>query len=213
MRHAILILLFLLTLLPAGQALAQTRYVSDELVVLLRQGPSEKFKILKMLKANTPLEVLQEGEEYLLVRTQDGVEGHVLKQYLTTDTPKPMIIARLEREREKLKEQMTQLQARQSELQADLANAGELSRELEQVQGQYSSLQEKSADVIEISAERDRLQAQNVELTSEVERLRQDNEEMLFTGVIKWFLAGGGVFLGGWIIGKVSRRKKKGFSY
>jgi SH3 domain protein len=222
MRRVILILLLLA--FTAAPALAQTRYVSDELVVLLRQGQSEKYKILKMLKANTPLEVLQEEEEYLLVRTPDGTEGYVLKQYITTETPKPIIIARLEKEREKLRGQLKQLETRQAELQAELANASkdrsagetqvtELRRELTKVQGEYSALQEKSAAVIEISADRDRLEAQNAELTAEVERLRQDNEEMLFTGVIKWFLAGGGVFLVGWIIGKVSRRKKKGYSY
>ncbi|MBE0596125.1 MAG: TIGR04211 family SH3 domain-containing protein [Desulfuromonadales bacterium] len=226
MRHAILMVLITLMLLPAGQAWAQgqTRYVSDELVVLLRQGQSEKFKILKMLKANTPMEVLQEEEEYLHVRIQDGTEGYVLKQYITSDTPKPVIIGRLEKERDKLREQVKQLQAQQAQLSGELgtvrqehtsgeALANSLRQELEAVQAKFDSLQEQSAKVVEIAAERDRLEAQNTDLSAEVDRLRQDNEEMFFTGAIKWFLAGGGVLLLGIVLGKLSRRKKKGFSY
>ena len=222
MRKAILILLLGLFILPAVQALAATQYVSDQLMITLRTGQGDQYKILKMLKAGTPVEILQEGEKgHLFVRTPDGTEGWVQKQFLTTETPKPIVIARLEKERERLQEKMKQLETRQAELTTELENTrreraggdaalADLQKELDTVSAEYADLQTKSADVVELAAERDRLEALSTRLSSEVDQLREENENILFTGAVKWFLAGGGVLLAGWILGKTSR-KKKGF--
>lgn len=223
MRKVILILILGLYVLPTGLATAATQYVSDELIITMRRGEGDQFKILKMLKAGTPLEILQEGTEgYLFVRTEDGTEGWVKKQFITSETPKPIVIARLEKERERLREQVNRLEARQTELTTELENArkgrsevdagfADLQKELDKVKAAYADLQAKAANVVELAAERDRLDAINSKLSGEVEQLRQENENMLYTGAVKWFVAGGGVFLVGMILGKLSR-KKKGFS-
>jgi len=39
--------------------------------------------------------------------------------------------------------------------------------------------------------------------------LRQENERLSRTGMIRWFLAGAVVLLVGWMVGRVSRKKKK----
>jgi SH3 domain protein len=224
MRKTILILLLILFVLPAGQAIAATQYVSDQLTITLRRGEGDQYKILKMLKSGTPVEVLQEGAAgHLFVRTPDGTEGWVQKQFLTTETPKPIVIARLEKERDRLREQVKQLESRQTEITTELENArtdraggdaafADLQKELDKVRGEYDNLQTKAANVVELAAERDLLEARSTQLSVEVDQLREENESMLYTGVIKWFLAGGGVLLVGIILGKTSR-KKKGFSY
>ena len=48
----------------------------------------------------------------------------------------------------------------------------------------------------------------NDELTSEIRSLTEENSVLLRTGAIKWFLAGGGVFCFGWLLGKLSRKKQ-----
>ncbi|MFA5516220.1 MAG: TIGR04211 family SH3 domain-containing protein [Desulfuromonadales bacterium] len=223
MRTAILILMTMLALTSVSPVWAETLYVSDEMVVMLRSGESEKHKIIKMPKSGTPLEVLQAGEEYHFVRAPDGTEGYVLKQFLTNRTPKALVIARLEREREKLQNQLQQLQTRQSELTTNLAASRQehstvettriqLEKDLAALQEQHRELRDKSAHVVELAHERDQLEEQNNQLASEVGTLRQEMESTLYTGAIRWFMAGGGVFLTGWIIGKTSRKKKKGFS-
>lgn len=224
MRKVILILLLGLFVLPTGRAIAATQYVSDQLMITLRTGEGDQYRILKMLKAGTPVEILQEGTKgHLFVRTSDGTEGWVQKQFLTTETPKSIVIARLEKERQRLREQLEKLETRQVELTTELENArkdraggdaafADLQKELNEVREEYADLQTKSADVVELAAERDRLEALSTKLSGEVEQLRQENENILFTGAVKWFLAGGGVLLAGWILGKTSR-KKKGYSY
>lgn len=224
MRKAIPFLLLSLFILPTGRAIAATQYVSDQLIITLRTGEGDQYKILKMLKAGTPVEILNEGTAgHLFVRTMDGTEGWVQKQFITSETPKPIVIARLEKERERLREQVKQLETRQAELTTELENArkdraggdaafADLQKELDKVKAEHADLQTKSANVVELAAERDRLEALSTRLSGEVDQLRQENENILFTGAVKWFLAGGGVLLGGWILGKASR-KKKGFSY
>jgi len=224
MRNVILILLMTLFILPAGQSIAETQYVSDELNITLRRGEGDEYKILKMLKTGTPVEILQEGTaNYVFVRTSDGTEGWVKKQYLTNETPKTTVIARLEKERERLTQQVSQLEIQQAELTASLENSrkdlaggnaafADLQKELEKVQAKYDDLHTKAANVVELAEEHDRLKSHNDQLSAEVDQLRQENESMLYTGAVKWFLAGAGVLLVGVVLGKTSR-KKKGFSY
>lgn len=224
MRYFTLILMLTLLILSTGQAIADTQYVSDELIITLRRGEGDQYKILKMLKTGTPLEILQEGKAgHVFVRTSDGTEGWVKKQYLTNETPKPTVIDRLEKERDQLREQVSQLEIQQAELATALENsrkdlAGEnaafadLQKELDKMQAKYDDLHTKAANVVELTGERDRLKSHNDQLSVEIEQLRQENESFLYTGAVKWFLAGAGVLLIGIILGKTNR-KKKGFSY
>lgn len=213
MKKLIILGLVLALILCSTGAWARTYYVSDELTVLIRGGMSNQHRIIRMVKTGTPLEMLEEHDEYFLVRTRDGVEGYTLKQYLTTDPPKEMVIARLQKEITALKETLAQAESRRESLSNQVTSLTAKEKELQDVTTRYEALRAKSSGVVELASERDQLLAQNEELTAEVRELREANEQMLFTGVIKWFLAGGGVFFGGWVIGKISRRKKKGYSF
>jgi len=85
------------------------------LVITLRTGQGQGYKVIKTLKTDTPVEVLEESENYLRVRTEEGEEGWVAKQYITSEVPKPIII-------EGLKEETNKLNARVEELEKDQAS-------------------------------------------------------------------------------------------
>ncbi len=72
----------------------------------------------------------------------------------------------------------------------------------------YSTLLAQSENVVAIAEERDQLLKDKSKLTSEVTSLRNQNEELSDTRMIKWLLAGGGLLLVGWIIGKIYRKKR-----
>ena len=115
MRFSKTLIVFLFTsLFIPTIAAAETLYVSDQLLITLRRGKSSEFKILQTLKTGTPLEILEreENENYVKVRLQSGEEGYVLSQYLTNDTPKAILIARLEDQVEKTRDQLTQAKAK-----------------------------------------------------------------------------------------------------
>lgn len=224
-------LLFAFLLIPAIAA-AETVYVSDQLVITFRQGKSMESKTLKTLKTGTPLEVLEreKGDNYVKVRLASGEEGYVLGQYLTSETPKSIIISRLEKQIENFRQQAAQATAklaasskelnavREKQTQKEGAltkNVNELNQalaaakdELRTVAEKYKALQEHSGKVVEITNERDRLKKTNAELSAQIRALTMENSDFQRAGAIKWFLAGGGVLLLGWIIGKASRKKK-----
>ena len=107
---------FVLSVLIAD---AKTQYVSDELIIDLRQGKGNEYRIIKMLRRGTPLTILEESEQYLKVRTEEGLEGWVLKQYITSETPKTAIIA----ERDRLSSLLGQCSGDKVSLQNELKTA------------------------------------------------------------------------------------------
>jgi len=217
-----------------GIVLAETLYVTDQLVITVRRGASNQHAIIKSVKTDTPLEVLEhvEGDKYAKVRLTSGEEGYVLVQYLSSDTPKTHIISRLEKEVEKLRIKLEVVENERNQLTEDLkyikeeasGNSEELKsyasdleselsktrQELQSLNGTYATLLDKSEKIMEISSERDSLLENNRQLISEVRLLSDEKSRLMRSGMIKWFLAGGGVFFFGWLIGKVSRKKKQG---
>ncbi|MDP1465893.1 SH3 domain-containing protein, partial [Klebsiella pneumoniae] len=60
---------FLVLLALPLAAAAETRYVSDQLVVTLRQQPADQAEVITTLRTDTPLEILADQGRYLLVQT------------------------------------------------------------------------------------------------------------------------------------------------
>lgn len=212
-------------------AAAETRYVDDQLIITLRMGKSSQHKILKTLKTGTPLEILNEEDEtYLKVRTQDGTEGYVLRQYVSSNPPKSQRIAELERLNSSLQKKISSLEAANSNLKTQIKSyqenyqqevssisvkSAELEKNLEQAMinerimaEKYDTLLAQSENVVEITAERDLLSEKSTKLQADVAVLSEKNEKLSDARMVKWFLAGGGVFFFGWIIGKISRKKR-----
>ena len=228
-------ILFILILLASyvfvTPAAADTRYVIDELVITLRLGKSTQHKILKTLKTGTPLEVLEEDDEtYIKVRTTDGVEGYVLRQYTSSNIPKKQRIEELEMLNSSLQNKTSVLEDAKNHLEIQLKTSQEgynqksadintkfadLEQKLEQalyneltMAEKYDALLAQSENVVEVVSERDQLLQNNIKLEANATELLRTNEKLSDSRMIKWFLAGGGVFLFGWIIGKSSRKKR-----
>jgi SH3 domain protein len=222
----------LLSLIISLPAHAETGYVADELIITLRQGQGNQYKILRTLKTGTPMEILEKGDTYFRVRAR-GEEGYVLRQYVSMKTPKPIIIANLQKEVETLNKRIESLRASQDDLkeknaalqQSSKTSTSQLTQQLNEVQEKYnqtrkqldsvnkdySSLLNKSENLINIIAERDQLVAENEKLAARAEELKIENSDLLRTGVIKWFLAGAGVLFFGWILGKFSKKRRSSF--
>ncbi|MCD6527370.1 MAG: TIGR04211 family SH3 domain-containing protein [Desulfuromonas sp.] len=214
------VVLILMILFTASSAWSDTRYVSDRLVITLREGMGNQFKVSKTLKTDERMEVLSEQDNYLFVRMDDGTEGYVLKQYVSRNTPKTAVIAKVRQELEafkaKLKKQTAvasvtgkegaQMRLQLSETTQSLALTEEL---LENSQKALAELQQKAENVVLIDQERQRLKKELAVVNQELGQLQQDNAAMLKTAMIKWFLAGGGVLFIGWVAGKFSRKKRR----
>jgi SH3 domain protein len=224
------ILTLLLSFILVNHTLAETRYVGDQLIITLRQGKSTKHKILKTLKTGTPLEILEEDDSYYKVRTSDGIEGYVLRQYISSTPPKTQRIEELEMLNNSLQKKINRLKESNSNLETQLkstqdkynrefsaitSKSANIEQSLEQALNnertmaeKYDALLAQAENVVEIAAERDKLLKKNKKLEAEVSALLKKTDKLADSRMIKWFLAGGGVLFFGWIIGKISRKKR-----
>lgn len=221
---------FLLVFLLCAPCLvhAEQRYISDTLIVSLRDMGSPNGEIIAYLKSGDLLEVLQENEEgFLFVQTADGRQGWVQKKYTIDEKPKDVIIADLKEKAASLTSQLHSAADKQDGLKASLQSLKDVVRDKEakilelhsqvaaltssgqSAEEKYQALRQQSQDVEEIVRERDALQARLGTAEKEVERLRVVNEELLQRDRLFWFLAGFGVFLAGWIMGKIFRRQRR----
>jgi len=220
-----------LILLTAPASLyADTQYVSDNLIIMMRSGAGGDYKIIKTLKTGAPLEILEESGEYFKVKTRGGQEGWVLKRYITGETPKGIIISGLKRRIEKSKEELARLKADslalnknikadKSLLKKDVRKLGKdlkdknyriytIKKELKQMTDKYTSLVKNSSEVVKVIKERDKLRKLYAGLSTENKALTAKNESLLKKKMILWFLAGGFVFFFGWVAGQISKKKR-----
>jgi len=212
------------------------RYVRDSIVITLRAGMGDEYKVIGNLQTDARLEVLQEEEDFLRVKTEKGEEGWVRSQYITSDVPKPIIIDRLRNENEKQKENVTALknkvtemsEQRNTEIEQHDSSAKQLQRKLKnsdnkiatlekenaRAESKYDKLLESSSNVAALLKELEDVKKKNSKLNQDMGELRNtnrllenDKEELIRLRLLKWFLSGSGVLFVGFILGWIFRRK------
>ena len=150
-KFMLLFALLIALSISVGSTHADTRYVSDMLLLTLREGQGSQYKLIKTLSTGTPVEVLEETARYLRVRTREGEEGWVEKQYISSEEPKTLIIAGLQKEANQLKARVEELEKNRATLldqlsaakQSNALQVNEASRqntELTQTAEKYNSL-------------------------------------------------------------------------
>jgi len=202
-RKPSFMLLFLLVVLLSalvGTAQADKRYVSDSLVLTLREAPNSDGRILGTVRTGDPVEVLEESGRYLRVQTEAGEQGWVAEQYITAETPKPMIIAQLRDELDRLQERIRKYEGGENPF-LDKLKAAE-----ESYLQKVKELEQNAARLVD---ERNELKAANAGLNTELRNLQRQIKTLRGSGKLRWFLAGAAVFCLGLIAGQVSKRKKR----
>ena len=187
---------------------AETRYISDVLHVPLRSGPSNEHRIIHWgLRSGTALEVLDEDEaaQFTQIRTENGSEGWVPTQYLSTEPIARDTLAEAQAEIERLEGLLT---GDASELAAQLEEARSEAARNAEVAASIPALEEELAEVRRLSASAIATQEENVELAEANAELRRANAELVAqTGRLQgnvemwWMLVGGGLILAGLLIG------------
>lgn len=215
---------------------AETRYVSDVLVITMRADEDNNSGVIQSLRSNTPLEVLEETEEYLKVRTENNQEGWVNKRYITSNIPKPKLIAQLgekinrlevnleavEKEKKQLENELEEIRQKQghsigkyqSAIEQERRDAQKINEENKDISEKYNQLLNQSQNVTQMAQKIEKLENENIQLqvlekknSKTIEKMTTETNDLFQTGMIRWFIAGGAVLLVGILLGKISRRK------
>lgn len=135
----------------AGNCMAETRYISDILIINIRDNIERPFRVVTTVQSNDPVTILEEQGKYLRVKTEDGHSGWISAQYVKTQIPKSIIVQNLQAELEKLKSAQRASGLLEFEQLADFASMPSAE--------EYSQLQaERDALIAEIEALQTRLE-------------------------------------------------------
>jgi SH3 domain protein len=191
----------------------ETMYVSDALKLTLRTGPSIENKIIAVIESGQEMEVIKFGDEWSRVRLPDGKEGWVLSRYLTPDETNGIKLQRLEAmhknlmiQSAELLEENTRLKTENAELSSDLEAK---QKQLEKIQADYEALKTEAAEFLALKANYKRAASQLAEQTAKAKKLEEQVSSLAMNTYIKWFLAGSGVLIVGFLIGFSTKRQRR----
>lgn len=237
-RPMLLIMIFsmFLTIVFPMVAAAETRYVSDILVITMRADEDKDSAVVQTLRSNTPLEVLEETDDFLKVRTESNKEGWVNKRYTTANIPKPMIISELGEKISRLESNLEEMEKKNNQLESELESirsnqdhspgesqaaveqarrdANKISEEYKEISEKYTKLLNQSKNVVQMSQKIEKLENENMQLQvtekkniETIAKMKNETNHLFRTGIIWWFVAGASVLLVGILLGKISRKK------
>jgi SH3 domain protein len=214
------VLLALLLVLGPLTAFAATMYISDELTVPLRRGPSNSHKIVNAaLPSGLALEVLGEDRAagFTQVRTPNGTEGWVPTQYLVNQpVAKDRLAAAakrietLEAQLKSTRENFQDVRGARTEIEG---RATELTKANQKLQNELAEIRRASATAITQFEENKKMKTDNASLQTQVTQLTEQVRSLERNAILRWFLAGGGLVLIGLILGAWIKSRPKRSSW
>lgn len=211
-KHFALSVLLLLCLFSTS-VYAKTMYVSDVLRLTLRSGPSIENKILAVIESGQMMEVVESGEEWSRVKLPNGKQGWVLSRYLTPDETSNIKLQRLETKHNNLMAQAAELLEENSRLKAEneklIAEFEANQKTLADMRTNYEALKAESSEFLTLKTDYERAASQLAEQTAKAARLEEQLKKLEMNTYIKWFLAGSGVLVVGFLIGFSTKRQRR----
>jgi SH3 domain protein len=199
-------------LLMATTSWAENIYVSENIRLTVRKEPGNDKKIVSILASGDQVNVLQFGDEWTKIRLSDDKEGWVLSRFLSTQMPSSVALKILEKKYADLvaqsgmpQEDVRRLKEENEKLAADQQNC---SKQFQSLNDSFQTLKKDSQEVVRLRADYDDALARVAEQGKKLEMLEAEVGKATFDQNFKWFLAGGGVLLAGFLIGFVARRKR-----
>lgn len=177
-----------LSLMLCVNAVAETRYVSDNIFISMRSGPTTGYRVIGAIKVGTPLTTLKYNSEtkFIQVKTATGKTGWVQAKDLQEELPATILLP--------------EIQKQQQEAQAKLADITQ-------------SMTEKEILIANLQNEKEYLQKNIEELKAknlELDLLQDTKDERI---KMEWMMYGGSVLFFGLLLGLIipflPRRKKR----
>ena len=196
----------------AGNAAAETRYVSDMLEITMRSGKGTSYGITRMLRSGTAVQVLETDKEagYTKVRTTNGKEGWVLSRFLMkTPAARDRLagaekqFAEMQLENRKLETTLASLKDEKVKLSKNL---GSLDSESRKVSQELAEIKRTASSALAIDTENKELKTRVVSIERELQTLQQENEGLKNRTARDWFMVGAAVVLLGIIVGLIIPR-------
>lgn len=200
-------LAFALVLISGIAFAGPTRYVTSDLQIDMRSGPTTQHRILKFLDAGEAVESLEANTDgWTLIRTRGGEEGWVLTRYLQNGPGYKEQLERATASVDRLQQDVQQLRKTVGEerQRANTAEArgAELSTANEQMKQQLA----EAGRGLALSQENKDLKQRLVDAQREIQDLKTEVNRLGDRSQRDWFVTGAAVVFAGFIVGIVVTR-------
>lgn len=179
LRHLSVFVLLVAVGLPA--AAQDTRYIGDDVFVVLHTGPGKEYRWAAKLTPGTRMEVasISSDGKWAKVTTSRGTSGWVGTEFLTADAPAQVKLPAAQARAEQLAAQNAELSSQLKTLQAEklelLNQVNSTDSELGDVTQQLANLKQISGNAVQLDTDNRRLVEESENLRSEVEMLEAEN--------------------------------------
>lgn len=201
-----------LSFIPSA-LLAESWYVRPSAEIPLRSGKGQEYRILAVIQDGSQVELLEEDGVWARVSTSNGKEGWMPRRYLSNSPPLEDVVATLKASRAQIEKQAISMSKKLDEA---LRACDQYEQDLkacildrDRIKKTYNSLKEDAADVIYFKKSLSETAKELQEVKHKYTIAKQENEHLRDNSRIKWFLAGGGILIVGWIIGLITTRGRK----
>ena len=195
-------------------AFAESVWVSDQLQVMLRTGPSTEHAIQLMIGSGAELEVLEQDDEngYSRVMTSGGTEGWVLSRFLMTEPGARAQLESLSRQLMSVNAEGTsmssQLGAIQGEYETTKRRISELEQDKSDMQAEIDDIRRAAGNALAIDSQNKNLQQLLADAEIRLSILEQENDSLVSQKTRNWFITGALVLIAGILLGLVLPRMK-----
>ncbi len=204
MKHFLIALALALT--SAG-AMAETRYVQDQLEITMRTGESTRNSIIRMLASGDRVELLQSNPDsgYSKVRTRDDTEGWVLTRFLMTEPAARQQLASLKVQAATLREEQGRLETELEGMRSENASLRDQLSEMEEryrlASRELDEIRRAAADVLAVNENNKQLSQQITDVRQELDAMQAEADRLRRDSTRNWFMTGAGVAFGGLLLG------------
>ena len=192
---------------------AETMYISDKLKVTVRSGPSTEYKILDIAESGDRVDQLETGEDWSLVKLANGREGYVTTRYLVNGPTYAIRYEKLQAKQKTLTQQAAALLDENTKLREEnkglKTTLGGTEKSLTKLSGDYQELKAGSAEFLTLKTKYKKVSKQHAEQTQKANKLDKELSKIELNQYIKWFLAGSGVLLVGFVVGFSAKRGRR----
>ena len=188
-------------------------YVQPSAEVPMRRGKGKEYKIIAVLTNGTPVELIDESNEWARIRLASGKEGWMLKRYLSRNKPLKEQVTLLREHNSQLQEKLKETKSRLNELvtvhQTKEQELTECLAARNKAKTALLQLQQDTKDVVSTKKELALARKQLEVLKKHLADLQLENTGLKKSSALIWFLAGSGVLLVGWLIGLITGKRTK----
>ena len=201
-------------LLVSLAAFAESVWVSDQLQIMLRTGPSTDYAIQLMIGSGAELEVLEQDDEngYSRVMTSGGTEGWVLSRFLMTEPGARAQLESLSRQLLSVNAEGTSMSSQLGTIQDEFETAKRRISELEQdksdMQDEIDDIRRAAGNALAIDSQNRNLQQLLTDAEIRLSILEQENDSLVSQKTRNWFIAGALVLIAGILLGLLLPRMK-----